>query len=305
MKAFLTVLIVIFHFSGYCQTIVKAEKTAYQCINHTIGVKKKELKNLKKLYNFFKAKNEKNDQDFSSIDEKEIVEILLNSPLFIDNNLQEQLLINCLSNSYNQKDINIDTTSTYHQTLFLLQDLKKNSQKTRNQSSNSRIKKIEDVLSQEELKSELFQAIYVLLMLDIVKDSELLGESERNQPEYMELPSGEVEDEIEINITVPTDVPPCGDPDLIYTIVEKAPKFTGTSIKDYFQIRSEDVKGKVFIKFIIDCTGVPYDFQVVQSLSPKSDEMAMNLAKQMPAWTPGIQRGKRVKVTTVVPIIFD
>lgn len=61
---------------------------------------------------------------------------------------------------------------------------------------------------------------------------------------------------------------------------------------------------KVFIKFAVDTTGKVIDPHVTSSLGvecPGFNEEILRVIKAMPAWKPGMQDGKKVKVYYSIP----
>ena len=64
------------------------------------------------------------------------------------------------------------------------------------------------------------------------------------------------------------------------------------------------IDGKVLVRFIVDEEGKVIEAEVVQSVHPLLDKEALRVVKSMPAWDPGMQNGKHVKVYMVAPITF-
>ena len=82
-------------------------------------------------------------------------------------------------------------------------------------------------------------------------------------------------------------------------------KWLGKNIK-YPQVAKENgIEGKVFVRFIVDQTGKVKDAQIVRGIGGGCDEEALRVVKEMPAWKPGKQRGKPVKVQFTIPIHFQ
>lgn len=70
---------------------------------------------------------------------------------------------------------------------------------------------------------------------------------------------------------------------------------------------ARNIKGKVFVEFIIDSTGqiLPEDVKVVRGLSPSCDAEAIRVIRKSPPWVPGRQGNKRVRQRMVIPISFN
>lgn len=100
---------------------------------------------------------------------------------------------------------------------------------------------------------------------------------------------------------------------IIFTVVEQAPEFPGgmQAFQDYLATNvrypaaaeSANVKGKVFVSFIVREDGRITDVNVVKGLRRGCNEEAIRVISTMPNWTPGRQAGRpvNVKYNVVVP----
>jgi protein TonB len=99
-----------------------------------------------------------------------------------------------------------------------------------------------------------------------------------------------------------------------FYVIEEKPEFPGgeaamfqwisKNIK-YPEIAKENgIQGKVFVQFVIGKDGKVSDVQVVRGVDPSLDKEAVRVIQSMPAWKPGKQRGKPVKVSFQLPINF-
>ncbi|HNV95086.1 MAG TPA: energy transducer TonB [Bacteroidales bacterium] len=99
-----------------------------------------------------------------------------------------------------------------------------------------------------------------------------------------------------------------------FYVIEEKPEFPGgeaamfqwiaKNVK-YPEIAKENgVQGKVFVQFVIGKEGKVTDVQVVRGVDPSLDKEAVRIIQSMPAWKPGKQRGKPVKVSFQLPINF-
>ena len=68
---------------------------------------------------------------------------------------------------------------------------------------------------------------------------------------------------------------------------------------------SIDVKGKVFIEFIVNEDGSLSDFRVVKGLVESFDNSALEAVKKMPDWIPAKWDNKTIRTKMVIPITFD
>ncbi len=86
--------------------------------------------------------------------------------------------------------------------------------------------------------------------------------------------------------------------------VEGLNKWIAQNVK-YPEIAKENgVTGKVFIQFVIAKDGKVTNVEILRGVDPSLDKEALRVVKSMPAWKPGSQRGKPVKVSFQLPINF-
>ena len=100
-----------------------------------------------------------------------------------------------------------------------------------------------------------------------------------------------------------------------YTIFQEIPEFVGgqkamasflkTNFKYPKQALRKSIKGKVLVRFVVDTLGIIKDVTVINPVHPLLDEEAVRLVKLMPNWKAGIQRGKKVAVYFLLPIVFS
>ena len=107
----------------------------------------------------------------------------------------------------------------------------------------------------------------------------------------------------------------CLDDGEIFIVVEKMPEFpNGTMamyeyIKDNIQYpqkaKEEGIQGRAICQFVINIDGSICGVEIVRSSGNELlDAEAIRLIQNMPAWTPGMNKGKYVRVKYTVPIIF-
>ena len=99
-----------------------------------------------------------------------------------------------------------------------------------------------------------------------------------------------------------------------FIIVEKMPEFPGginalrkylsKNIKYPSMARDIGIKGGVYLGFIIDKDGSITDIKVLKGIGGGCDEEAVRVVEGMPAWNPGKQGGKKVRVQFYLPINF-
>jgi TonB family protein len=100
----------------------------------------------------------------------------------------------------------------------------------------------------------------------------------------------------------------------IFTVVEEMPEFPGgvEALKSYINdkleypesAKKQGIEGKVTVEFIIDKEGNPENINIFRSTHEVFNTAAISVFKSMPAWKPGMQRGKAVRVKLHVPVEF-
>lgn len=150
-------------------------------------------------------------------------------------------------------------------------------------------------------------------------------------PEIVEVPNEqEIQDEIEIDLDVEvtdeTKIEEVTHIDLIeeepeeevveevFLVVEDQPEPKG-GIASFYEYLSENIRypdearrigisGRVFVEFVVDKDGRLTDARVVKGIGGGCDEEAVRVVLKAPAWKPGRQRGRPVKVRMTVPVYF-
>ncbi|MDD4141210.1 MAG: energy transducer TonB [Bacteroidales bacterium] len=100
----------------------------------------------------------------------------------------------------------------------------------------------------------------------------------------------------------------------IFLIVEKNPEFPGgekgrlTYLRDnikYPQLAKETgIQGTVWVTFVVEPDGSVSNVAVNRGIGGGCDEESIRVVKNMPKWTPGEQRGRKVRVRYNMPIKF-
>lgn len=100
----------------------------------------------------------------------------------------------------------------------------------------------------------------------------------------------------------------------IFMVVEEAPVFPGGEealrkfLKDNIrypqQALDASLQGTVFVTFVVEQDGSIGNARVLRGIGKGCDEEALRVVKMMPAWKPGTQRGKPVKVQINLPVRF-
>ena len=101
----------------------------------------------------------------------------------------------------------------------------------------------------------------------------------------------------------------------IFAAVENEPVFPGgipafykyitTSLKYPQVARILGLTGKVYISFVIDKDGSVTDVRPVRCMGAGCESEAVRVVSMSPKWSPGIQKGRKVRVQYTMPISFD
>ncbi|WP_428224471.1 energy transducer TonB [Flavobacterium sp.] len=67
----------------------------------------------------------------------------------------------------------------------------------------------------------------------------------------------------------------------------------------------EDVKGRIFVEFVVEKDGSLTDIHVLKDLGYGTKEEAIRMLKSAPRWTPGEQNGKKIRVKYSLPITIE
>lgn len=116
-------------------------------------------------------------------------------------------------------------------------------------------------------------------------------------------------------MTPPPPPPVPSDGKEIFQVVEKMPEYPG-GISAMSKFMSENVKypvdaqkkgtqGRVICSFVVNTDGTIGDIKVVRGIDPSLDAEAVRVINAMPTWTPGTQRGEKVRVQYALPINFS
>jgi protein TonB len=138
-------------------------------------------------------------------------------------------------------------------------------------------------------------------------------------PVPVEVPNDEIiEDEIigfdfELNMDGPLALPPPPAPEEeepeIFIVVERMPEPSGGMEAIYRRLRYPEIarkagiEGRVVLQFIVDERGNVVNPTVIRGIGGGCDEAAIEAIKGV-RFTPGMQRGRPVKVQFQLPIVF-
>ncbi|MFC5283364.1 energy transducer TonB [Pedobacter alpinus] len=81
-------------------------------------------------------------------------------------------------------------------------------------------------------------------------------------------------------------------------------KFLNKNLRYPAEARDNNITGKVLVSFVVERNGEITDLKVLRGIGGGCDEEAMRVIKKSPFWKPGIQNGRAVRVSYVMPIVF-
>ena len=101
-----------------------------------------------------------------------------------------------------------------------------------------------------------------------------------------------------------------------FMFVEVTPTFKGGGIekfRDWVQKRTiypqiaqdNGIQGKVFLTFIVERDGSVSNVRVIKSVDKLLDDEAVKAIESSPKWSPGLQRGRPVRVRFTINLVFS
>ena len=148
-------------------------------------------------------------------------------------------------------------------------------------------------------------------------------------PEIIEIPDEEeIEEEIELDLDMDMDQDDAiedmvfeeegeeEEVDKVFQIVEQQAEpqggiqafydYVANQLNDKYprQAQRMGIEGVVYVQFVIEKDGSLTDVQAVKGIGGGCDEVAVEVVKNAPKWTPGKQRGRAVRSQRVIPIRF-
>ena len=97
--------------------------------------------------------------------------------------------------------------------------------------------------------------------------------------------------------------------DIVYNSAEIKPDFPG-GIQAFYEFvgnnykmpEAKDLKGKVYIKFIVEADGSLTNFEIMRDIGHGTGEEAIRVLKLSPKWIPGEVEGNKVRTLFSLPI---
>jgi protein TonB len=100
----------------------------------------------------------------------------------------------------------------------------------------------------------------------------------------------------------------------VYSVVDKMPEFPGggdsliSFIAHHYIFPIEDSEsapmGRTIVRFIIEKDGSISHITVLIGVDPYIDREAIRIVSIMPRWSPGMLKGKKVRVRITIPVNF-
>jgi len=102
---------------------------------------------------------------------------------------------------------------------------------------------------------------------------------------------------------------------VVFTAVEVQPEFPGgeeglalflqKNIKYPKADKKKNIQGKVYLQFVVERDGSLSDFKIMKTPSETIATETIRVFQLSPAWIPGTQNGKPVRVQFTLPINFS
>jgi len=70
------------------------------------------------------------------------------------------------------------------------------------------------------------------------------------------------------------------------------------------EAKDKGIQGKVYVSFIVEIDGSTSNAKVIRGVDKLLDEEALRVFQSVPKWTPGVDKGKNVRVAYTIPVIF-
>ncbi len=139
------------------------------------------------------------------------------------------------------------------------------------------------------------------LVIIALQCNSAMCQTENNQPNIVPKDSADVnqaKDKDDVVFYVAETMPefPCGEAGLL--------KYIEVNTIYPEEARNKGLEGKVFINFLVSKTGEVQNVKVAKGVDPLLDNEAIRVVQSMPKWKPATQRGKPVKTSITIPIIF-
>ncbi|MEO5910498.1 MAG: energy transducer TonB [Pelobium sp.] len=81
-------------------------------------------------------------------------------------------------------------------------------------------------------------------------------------------------------------------------------KFLNKNLRYPYTAQENNIQGRVTVSFVVERDGEITNLKVIRGIGAGCDEEAMRVIKKSPLWKSGVQNGRKVRVSYVMPIVF-
>lgn len=81
-------------------------------------------------------------------------------------------------------------------------------------------------------------------------------------------------------------------------------QFVADNVKYPQEAIDKEISGRVMVGFVVEKDGSISDVKVVKGIGGGCDEEAVRVVNAMPKWKPGMDKGKPVRVSYIMPFTF-
>jgi len=225
-----------------------------------------------------------------------------------EGDIRSKKQLNCLTDRYLEYKNELDTNSAFYLFGVILEALRE----MPDISPGLIAKTINTYMDKNELEKGLYQKAIVLMF---VFDISLLPADGSLNAVNVDNASGKKDLNEEILETPQAAISQHDDPDkMVFMVVEKMPEYPGgdkemygylaSNIKYPAEAKKKGIQGRVYVTFVIEQDGRVSDVRILRGIGGGCDEEALRVVKAMPKWSPGVQRGKPVRVQYNLPVSF-
>lgn len=76
-------------------------------------------------------------------------------------------------------------------------------------------------------------------------------------------------------------------------------------VQAHLQAPADGAKGTVMVRFVVGKKGAVQEVQIQQGAAPSLNEEALRVVRSAPKWKPAKMDGQVVRMTYVIPVVFD
>ncbi|MGD1845025.1 MAG: energy transducer TonB [Salibacteraceae bacterium] len=299
---------------AYSQSPVAPEKLALDCLNSTLSVAGKDANYLLSAATDCQQFLNENKAVAFEVKQQEVMKVLTQCKLLDAEQLNAELLNNCIENAYEAHKEGMDTNSSFYQLREHVRFMANNYETYRQLSPQLQNGAMQLIKETGKEYPHFYEVMAYIVYLGTVKEFENFLETQESMPSPATTNPGVVTVEEEQFIAIPEEQTEIKTPDLsnspcgedVFVLVDKMPEFDGDkkAQKQFLYADAKGVDGKVYLNFVIDCTGQVIHPQILRGFDTQYDQVALDLVSSMPNWIPGEQNGKKVSVQMTYVVTF-